>query len=144
MEIKIYEKLPQEAITIRTKVFMEEQGFKNEFDDIDQISIHFVLFDSDIPAATCRVYFSDKKASYVIGRIAVEKVFRGKDYGTGILQCAEKEIIKRGGKQAILSAQYSAAAFYEKQGYCKYGDSYLDERCPHAWMRKELNKNDNV
>lgn len=32
MNYKIYEQLPQEAKDIRIKVFMEEQGFKDEFD----------------------------------------------------------------------------------------------------------------
>ena len=37
MIIKIYEEIPQEAKTIREAVFMKEQGFKDEFDEIDQI-----------------------------------------------------------------------------------------------------------
>ena len=43
MKIKVYDYLPQEAINIRTTVFSEEQGFKNEFDDIDKIATHIVL-----------------------------------------------------------------------------------------------------
>ena len=37
MIIKMYEEIPQEAKTIREAVFMKEQGFKDEFDEIDQI-----------------------------------------------------------------------------------------------------------
>lgn len=148
MKIKVYETLPQEAKIIRTRVFMSEQGFKDEFDDIDKISMHFVLYDDDddddIPAATCRVYYSDKKKSYVIGRIAVEKEYRGKNYGTEIIRYAEIKIIKKGGKQTILSAQCRASEFYRKLGYCEYGESYLVEGCPHIWMRKELMENDNA
>ena len=33
--VKIYNFLCTEAKTIREKVFMEEQGFKNEFDEYD-------------------------------------------------------------------------------------------------------------
>ena len=35
MEIEMYEQLPEDAKRIRVKVFMEEQGFENEFDDIE-------------------------------------------------------------------------------------------------------------
>ena len=30
MNIKVYEKLPKEAVMIRTEVFIKEQGFNNE------------------------------------------------------------------------------------------------------------------
>ena len=45
MNYKIYEQLPQEAKDIRIKVFMEEQGFKDEFDDLDHECKHLVVFD---------------------------------------------------------------------------------------------------
>lgn len=35
MHINIYEHLPEEVQIIREKVFMKEQGFHNEFDEID-------------------------------------------------------------------------------------------------------------
>ena len=41
MNYKIYDQLPQEAKEIRIKVFMEEQGFKNEFDEYDETSCCF-------------------------------------------------------------------------------------------------------
>lgn len=45
MEYKIYDQLPIEAKEIRIKVFMEEQGFKDEFDDLDEVCKHLVVFD---------------------------------------------------------------------------------------------------
>lgn len=54
MEHKTYSTLPPEAILIRREVFMEEQGFQNEFDDIDSMATHLVLFDGDTPAAVWR------------------------------------------------------------------------------------------
>ena len=44
MIIKLYTELPKESYEIRKKVFVEEQGFKNEFDDIDKSSTHLVLY----------------------------------------------------------------------------------------------------
>ena len=34
MEIKLYSTLPSESVKIRKLVFVEEQGFKNEFEEI--------------------------------------------------------------------------------------------------------------
>lgn len=45
MNTKIFTSLPQDAKDIRIEVFMNEQGFENEFDEIDTISHHIVAFD---------------------------------------------------------------------------------------------------
>lgn len=42
MKFKIYDFLSADAKIIRKQVFMEEQGVKNEFDDIDNISYSYV------------------------------------------------------------------------------------------------------
>ncbi|MCI8530700.1 MAG: GNAT family N-acetyltransferase [Lachnospiraceae bacterium] len=138
MQVEIYNFLPKEAKRIREEVFMAEQGFQQEFDEIDKSAEHIVIFETHIPVATCRVYVSENEDCYVVGRIAVEKTFRGKAYGAGILRAAENEVRKKGGRMVCLSAQERAVGFYEKQGYTAYGDSYLDEGCPHIWMKKEL------
>lgn len=138
MEVKVFKKLPEDAKMIRTKVFMEEQGFQNEFDEKDSISIHIVLFDLLNPVATCRIYHSEERQCYVIGRIAVLKAYRGKSVGNELLRVAEKEILNRNRDIAELSAQVRAVAFYEKNGYFSLGDIHIDEGCPHVWMRKEL------
>lgn len=136
MIIRKYEKLPEEAIQIRNEVFVKEQGFLDEFDAIDDISSHLVLFQELLPIATCRYYWNEMKSAYVVGRIAVLKAFRGKNIGALILKEAERQI--PGGSIVYLSAQVRVAGFYEKQGYTTKGVPYYDEYCPHIWMSKEL------
>ena len=60
MQIKKYDYLPEEASRIRQKVFCQEQGFDDEFDDMDAIATHIVLFDADKPVATCRIFPGSK------------------------------------------------------------------------------------
>lgn len=50
METKIYNQLPDEAKEIRLEVFVKEQGFEEEFDDIDETAAHIVLFDGSPPS----------------------------------------------------------------------------------------------
>ena len=138
MLVKIYDELPQEAIKIRKEVFMEEQGFENEFDELDQKSKHVVLFDEEIPIATCRFYYCQERKCFIIGRVAVDKTERGKKYGAKVIQSAESEIENCGGKIVMLLAQYRAHVFYEKLGYKKQNETCLDEGCLHVWMKKEL------
>ena len=63
MTIKCFDKLPDEAVKIRTLVFVEEQGFKNEFDSIDEIATHIVMFDGDNPVAVGRFFPSENSGS---------------------------------------------------------------------------------
>ena len=66
MNYKIYDQLPQEAKEIRIKVFMEEQGFKDEFDDLDEVCKHLVVFEHQKSFVTCRYYYDDHLQANVI------------------------------------------------------------------------------
>ena len=138
METKFFDHLPEYSKDIRTKVFMEEQGFEQEFDDIDAISTHIVLFVGNKPIATCRFFYSDIRGCHVIGRIAVLKEYRGHNYGATLVREAERVIAKQGAQLIGLSAQEQAIPFYRKMGYALVGDTYLVEGCPHIWMEKEM------
>lgn len=140
MNIKLYSELPREAYDIRYKVFVEEQGFQNEFDEIDKFSKHLVLYDSEIPIATCR-FFQSSYRKYTIGRIAVIKQYRGQNIGSYLLTSAENEIMQIGGTKIYLHAQDRVREFYEKHGYSCFGKIDLDESCPHIWMCKEIGEN---
>jgi predicted GNAT family N-acyltransferase len=138
MIIKEYNYLPEEAREIRTKVFVEEQGFEEEFDDIDKVARHFVMYSDEKPIATCRTFFNNDKESFIIGRMAVVKEWRGKSIGAKMLKAAEASIRAEGGKKVMLSGQLQAMEFYVKQGYIKSGHIYLEEGCPHICLKKDL------
>ena len=138
MDIKVYHILHKDAVKIRKEVFMEEQGFHDEFDETDETAVHLVLYIDQVPAATCRFFPGQTQGEYIVGRIAVEKEFRGNHLGSHILSAAESEIRNIGGNKVRLHAQQQARPFYEKQGYAAAGEQFLDEGCPHVWMYKTL------
>ena len=135
--VKRYDKLPEAAREIRTAVFMEEQGFREEFDELDGECTHLVLYLQGEPAAVARVYREGEEGVYVIGRIAVVKQRRGLGLGRQIVEAGEALAREKGGKRVRLAAQVQAAGFYEKLGYRKAGEEFLEEHCPHVWMEKE-------
>lgn len=128
--------LNDDIIKIRTKVFINEQGFKNEFDETDKTCSHVVLYNDKTPIATCRYFKEDK--IYHIGRVAIMKEYRGKHLGNKIMEIAENEIKNEGGKNIEVSAQVRVSEFYKKLGYNKIGEVYFDEYCEHIKMLKEL------
>lgn len=136
MEIKLYDALPAEAVQIRKQVFMEEQGFTDEFDEIDARAKHLVLFDGETPAATCRFFQGNRPNEYVIGRLAVIKTKRGRQLGSLLMKKAEEAAAGMHATRLLLHAQVRAMPFYEQQGYRVLGEEDLDEDCPHIWMCK--------
>lgn len=136
IDFKVTNTLSEDEKMIRETVFIEEQKFKIEFDDIDDIATHIVMYLDNHPFGCCRLYKQENE--YHIGRIAVLKPYRGKGYGEKILLEAEKVAKKMGADSISLSAQVRASGFYEKLGYKKYGEIYFDEYCEHIAMKKDI------
>lgn len=138
MITKQYSYLPESAKAIRTLVFIEEQGFKEEFDDKDNTAIHFVMYDDIVPVATCRILYDNENSRFMIGRVAVIKEYRAKRIGSLIMKEAENYIRDIGGKTIAVSAQCRTSAFYNKHGFIESGEMYYEEFCPHILMIKDL------
>lgn len=126
-----------DAIAVRTDVFVTEQGFHDEFDEIDAYAYHAVLYDGERPVATGRA-FQEENGGWHIGRVAVRKEYRGKGAGALVMRALEEKLREAGAPGAELSAQLHAVGFYEKLGYRPFGPEYLDEHTPHIAMRKDF------
>ncbi len=131
-----YGQVPDAARDIRTEVFVNEQGFQEEFDTTDHVAHHVVLYRGGTSLGTGRVFLDH--GTWHIGRLAVRKMHRGEHLGARILTALEKIAHSHGATSVTLNAQVQAQAFYTKQGYTAYGDTFLDEGCPHIAMRKSL------
>ena len=138
MEIKQYNGLCDDAMYIRETVFINEQGFRDEFDEIDKRAVHLVAYDEDKPVATCRFFWSDERSTYLLGRLAVLKEYRKNHLGAVIMKKTEEFVKESGGTSIELHAQEQAIKFYEKQGYSVCSEMEYEEHCPHYWMRKKL------
>lgn len=136
ISFKVTDTLSEDEKIIRETVFIEEQKFKIEFDDLDDIATHIVMYLDTQPVGCCRLYKQENE--YHIGRIAVLKPYRGKGCGEKILLEAEKVAKEKGADCIKLSAQVRASGFYEKLGYKKYGEIYFDEYCEHIAMKKYI------
>lgn len=139
LKFEIYEHLIKEIRDIREEVFVFEQGFKEEFNENDDKSIHVLCYVDEIPIGTSRIIYSKKHQSYSIGRVAVKKEYRKMGIGRLLMKRTEEEIVSRFGHIEIgVSSQLRAIEFYKKIGYEYTADRYLDENYPHVWMIKKL------
>lgn len=126
---------------LRTAIFMDEQGFKDEFDAIDDDprTIHVVMYGDDgTPVACCRCYPSPAEGEWTLGRVAVRSAYRRSGLATALVKEAERRLKTLGATAINLGAQTYVTELYAKLGYIVSGPGYADETVPHTPMRKAL------
>ncbi|MBO0473671.1 GNAT family N-acetyltransferase [Enterococcus ureasiticus] len=129
-----------DAVKIRRQVFMLEQGVPGEIeiDKYEAACIHFVLYgDENEAISTCRL-LPLEDGLIKLQRMAVQKEYRGKDYGRLIVESAEQFSKEQGYRAMTLGAQITALGFYERIGYIKEGEMFLDANIEHYQMNKPL------
>ena len=139
MEIKIFDGISKLALDVRITVFVEEQGFVDEIDDIDKTATHIVVVKNGKSIATCRIFKKENGTDYILGRLAVLKEYRNKGVGSILLKYAEDTARLKGAKVLFLHSQIRAKEFYLKNGYMEFGEIEYEENYPHIWMKKKLN-----
>ncbi len=137
--VEYFNDVTEDTKYIRETVFVIEQGFSEEFDEIDKKSIHLLIKVNNKRAATARIFKSDhSNTKWTVGRFAVLKEFRGIGLGSFLMKKVEEKIKEQGGGIVELSAQKQAEKFYLSLGYTPMGDIYYDQHAPHIHMEKEL------
>jgi ElaA protein len=125
------------AIHLREKVFVVEQKcYYLDADNNDQKSWHLLYYSNDTLAAYLRILPPNttyKQAS--IGRVVVDKQFRGKNIAREIMTEAIKFLnTKYNGRQIKIGAQTYLNSFYKSLGFINEGQEYLEDGIPHIHM----------
>jgi predicted GNAT family N-acyltransferase len=124
-----------ESRAIREAVFVREQGIDAdaEFDELDEISAHLILYDDGQAVATARFYVQDDCA--YLGRIAVLKEKRGMGFGDLLLKVMMQKIQRMEVPMLEIHAQLHAVPFYARYGFEVQGEEYILDGLPHLTMR---------
>lgn len=126
------------AFGIRKLVFVDEQNVdpKEEFDEFEDSSTHFLLFYGKDPVATARWRFTDNGIK--LERFAVLKEFRSKGLGAILLKAVIADV-KDYNKYIYLHAQVQAMNFYEREGFVKTGPMFSECNILHYKMYYQPN-----
>ena len=138
IEVK-YEDNFEDAKIVRQEVFMEEQGFCNEFDDIDHKAIHTTIYVDGQLAGCTRMFYLEDPTCIHIGRIALRKQYRNLGLGRKLVEASEQYYHDQK-VSFVLDAQCRIKGFYERLGYHEIGTPFYDEMVLHIRMIKDVNK----
>ena len=133
------------GFALRIEVFVREQKVPMELEldekDHSENTVHIGYFHDDNLIGVARLIDIDKDVIH-IGRVAIDKDYRGKGSGRELsvgCETTAKNILKRE-VTVELSAQIQAEKFYESLGYNRVNDKiYLDAGIEHVDMRKVIN-----
>jgi predicted GNAT family N-acyltransferase len=123
-------------LAIRHRVFVHEQGVPAELeeDTADPTSLHLLAISgAHGPVGTGRLLPDGH-----IGRIAVDRTFRGRGIGTALLKQLIAHAQMAGHEAAVLHAQCSVEGFYARFGFRAEGDVFEEAGIPHRRMRLRL------
>ncbi len=122
-------------INIRTLVFVDEQGIdaKIDFDGLDEVATHVLIFSQGNGIATGRILDDGH-----IGRIAVLKEHRKHGAGTKVLQALLANAQEKGFSRVYLGSQIHAVDFYKKFGFTLCGEVFMDAGIAHIEMELYL------
>lgn len=138
-KIATTDKEKQDALSVRRKVFIDEQNVPEEIemDEFENDSTHFILYDKEIPIGAGRFRVIDGVGK--IERICVLKEKRNKGAGKLIMNEIECYAKEKGIKKLKLNAQSHAISFYEHLGYEIVSQEFFEAGIAHRTMIKCLN-----
>lgn len=153
----------EDAAVVRCAVFMDEQGYENEFDGVDESPLcqHVTLYVDGALAGCGRVFPEPLERSlspespqspacaldegiaedevYLLGRVAVLPAYRRRGLAGRIVDACDDAARAAGAKLMKLHAQEYVQGLYAGCGYAAIAPvDYEDEGQPHVWMAKLL------
>ena len=124
--------LMKTAHNIRHEVFVIGQNCPEEIEwEFEEESTHFLVFNNKEAVATARHRETDN--GYKLERFAVLESKRGNGYGHIVLKAILEDLSNFNGN-IYMHAQLDVIPFYEKMGFEKEGDLFIEANITHYKM----------
>ena len=106
--------------------------------DREKQQMHFGLFDESKELVACAIAVPVSATDVKIRQMAVHREHQGKGYGGKMMHSLEEHLAQRGCLHLFLHARKTAVRFYEKLGYVKKGDEFMEVGISHIRMEKNI------
>lgn len=123
---------------IRSRVFIEEQNVERELEyEFEEEGNFFLLFFNELPIGTAR--WRETANGIKLERFAMLKAYRNKGLGGRLLGAVLEDVIPFG-KTIYLHSQVKAVSYYERAGFVKEGDIFVEANIEHYLMKYQQKK----
>ena len=141
--IKSFEELNKaelyQIIQLRIAVFIVEQDCPYpDLDDMDQDAQH--LWIEDAGEIVCYLRVNPAGSRFLepsLGRIVTKKSHRNRGYAEKLIKKAIDLVSEKESRAIRISAQCYLEKYYEKFGFIKASEEYLEDNIPHIEMLKD-------
>ncbi len=139
VEIRWQSKLYQHEIALRDELLRAPLGLTFTPEDLqaEQNQLHFGVTLED-RLMGCLVVVPLGSGQAKIRQMCVDDACQRQGLGSFLMIGTESELIARRYKSIELNARDLATRFYEKLGYQKEGEEFIEVGIPHARMVKQL------
>eukprot|EP01017_Pseudomicrothorax_dubius_P005263 TRINITY_DN11288_c0_g2_i2.p1 TRINITY_DN11288_c0_g2~~TRINITY_DN11288_c0_g2_i2.p1 ORF type:complete len:152 (+),score=23.64 TRINITY_DN11288_c0_g2_i2:125-580(+) len=133
-----YPELWEKVKTIRKIAFMDEHKVpaKLEFDEHDDLAVHFLLFQDDIPVGCARL--TRRGDDWYMGRLAIIRSQRGRGLGTFMIRKMIECCKERGIPSIIISSLAHLKVIYKKLGFVEFGEEFEQAGLQLIHMRYDI------
>ena len=128
-------------MALRYEVFVREQDvpIDLERDGLDAGAEHVVVYVGERCVGTGRMIpKANEPGTIKMQRIAVADAWRGRGVGRVVMAELEAKARDLGFRRLLLASQQEAVGFYQRLGYRRFGDMFMDAGIPHYWMDKAV------
>lgn len=128
-----------EMLRLRYNTLRKPLGLEFSNDELDKEKADILIgcFDEEKLEGCCLLTETAPK-TYRLRQMTVTSGLRGKGIGRVLMQFAENLARDRGCRTLTMHARDNAIGFYEKLGYKKIGDKFIEITIPHYLMEKKL------
>ena len=126
-------------LELRDKVLRKPLGM-NLYDEpleVDKTDVHIGAFKENRIVGVL-LLTSLNSTEIKMRQVAVDADFRSRKIGTRMVRFAENYSTAKGYETMVLNARKTAVAFYEKLGYNKISEEFLEINIPHYKMSKNI------
>ena len=129
----------QQMVRLRDAVLRKPLGLTFTQDDLEseKDNILIAAFEEERMLGCCMLV-EERPDIVRLRQMAVLNAFQGKGVGRALINFAENIARDRGYKIVKMHARNNSIGFYEKVGYKKKGDEFIEVTIPHYVMEKML------
>jgi GNAT superfamily N-acetyltransferase len=129
----------RQMLKLRDDILRKPLGLTFDDDEIEEEKENLLIgaFEEEDMLGCCMLV-EESPTSVRLRQMAVLNDLQGKGIGRALMQFAENLARDRGYKVLTMHARNNAIGFYEKMGYRKKGDEFIEVTISHYVMEKEL------